>query len=356
MASLKFFKRVFDLLSSDRLRASLLGLGEMVNFRKDIIRMDLNDVCNIECIMCGNKPEKCSKDHYMTLEKFKYLMDILAPTIRFLYLSCSFEPLLTPSFISYVSYAKMKGIPFVSFATNGFLLNDSLIEQLISENINEIIISYNGYTKEDYDRIMFRSNHDVVIRNISNLVNQRKKKGLSLPDIRINTIFMKSNLKNIGVFIDFVKTHEIKSVQFRDMCVDKKHNNNLLEQENENLSNCAPDEYNKYIELFRDRLVEFSKAGIEVIIPSAFFEKGGVIGEKNKECRTSCVVPFFSYWINHQGDINVCCGEHESSHIGNILRDKWGEIKARRNSFRAIALKGTCAGSCKMNIYTSTMM
>ena len=131
MSNLKNLKKIYDKLGNDSIRSKVLSSAEFFGIRKDILRMDINNYCNINCIMC-NRNYTAQEKHYMSLEHFTSLIDQFAPLIRNLYLSCACEPLATPHFEEYLKYAKTKGIPYVSFCTNGLLLTQNMIEKIVT--------------------------------------------------------------------------------------------------------------------------------------------------------------------------------------------------------------------------------
>jgi MoaA/NifB/PqqE/SkfB family radical SAM enzyme len=172
-------KQLFDRFGDDRSRTRLLLIAELLGIRKNIVRMDTNDLCNIECIMCGARTKNPARQRYMALPDFEKVMDKVRPMTRFLYLSCGFEPLVTPKIEQYFAYTKNGrggGIPFVSLCTNGLLLTDAVIRSLVENQINEIIFSINGFNEADYNRIMHKSDYGRVTENIRRLNEYKKAK------------------------------------------------------------------------------------------------------------------------------------------------------------------------------------
>lgn len=108
LTNLKSLKKMYELLGNDTIRAFALNLAEKLRIRKNILRIDTNCVCNIECIMCTNKPISNSTENIMPFEAYKTIIDKTAKTTRLLYLSCGYEPYMTPDFRKYLAYAKQK--------------------------------------------------------------------------------------------------------------------------------------------------------------------------------------------------------------------------------------------------------
>lgn len=343
-------------MGSDTLRACLLRGAEMAGFRKEVIRLDTNNVCNIECIMCRNRPEKCTDERRMGLDEFKLLIDRFAKEVRFLYLSCSYEPLSTPGFIDYLAWCRSKKVPYLSFATNGLLLNDELIEFLVDEQVSEIIISFNGFNRDDYNRIMFRSDYDAILRKLEKLKEHKRKKGTPFPSVRVNTILMRSNIIQFDSLVKFIHSYDIDQVQFRAFKIDAAHNNNPAEIEKERLSTIPPREMHEYSANIQRHLEDLAHSGKRVIVPLDVLKKGDIAEFVESSKSRSCCVPFFSKFIDHQGNIRVCCGEHEEAHIGNFFKDSESDLAQKLIRFRALALSGRCRNNCKMFLNSSTML
>ncbi|MDQ7822571.1 MAG: radical SAM protein [Candidatus Eremiobacteraeota bacterium] len=355
MAEVRHLKKLYDLLGSDRLRAGVLQAAEALGMRKNVLRMDTNDVCNIECIMCENRPQKCTEEHMMPLPRFNALLERVGPAARLLYLSCSYEPLMTPGFIDYIASAKDRGIPFVSFATNGLLLDDTIMKFMVERPVDELVISMNGFARDDYHRIMFRSNFDAVTEKLARLRELKRSRNSAFPRLRVNTILMKTNLLRFDEAMAFVEEYGASTVQFRSFKVDERHNNNPGEIAKERLSRLAPAEIASFASHIREKVHELSRKGITVIVPREILEKGTISEAGDSSARGSCSIPFFSQWVDFKGNLRICCGEHEDSCIGNVIDDDPGEVRKKRDAFRAQALSGKCRKNCTMFINSSTM-
>ena len=165
--------------------------------------------------MCSNKPCKATETCLMSYQDYTKLIDIIGNTTRFLYLSCSYEPLMTPGFADYVAYAKSKGIPNISFATNGILLTPKIVDDLVKNQLTEIIISVNGFGEKNYNRIMEKANWNVLIINLQYLNDIKQKNNTIYPKIRLNTILLKTNIESLENLFHFIHEYNIDSVQFR---------------------------------------------------------------------------------------------------------------------------------------------
>lgn len=163
--------------------------------------IESTNACNLKCPMCGRNWMR-EKIGYINWNLFTKIIDEGAkyhlPSVKFNYRG---EPLLHPDIIKMVKYAKDKGILEVQFNTNGLLLNEKKAEKLIDAGLDRIIFSFDGATKETYEKIRRGSNYDTVVKNIKNLVKIRNKKGLKRPLVRVQMVKMSENKNEIGDFI-----------------------------------------------------------------------------------------------------------------------------------------------------------
>jgi ADP-heptose:LPS heptosyltransferase/glycosyltransferase involved in cell wall biosynthesis/predicted O-methyltransferase YrrM/sulfatase maturation enzyme AslB (radical SAM superfamily) len=150
------------------------SVGNPSAFEFDLY-FDLNDGCNLECIMCGGR-KKPHKQHVMSFDDFsRHLLTLLRPAASFQF-GCQCEPLLVPYFSSAVSSM----IDLLEFeakgrvVTNGSLLNAKKMTSIIDSSIfNKITLSVDSSTSHLYEQIRRGAKFDNLIENIKRLVSYR---------------------------------------------------------------------------------------------------------------------------------------------------------------------------------------
>ena len=157
--------------------------------------------CNLKCLMCGRNWMK-EKIGYIDWNLFTKIIDEAEkyhlPSVKFNYRG---EPLLHPDIVKMVKYAKEKGILEVQFNTNGLLLDEKKAEELIEAGLDRIIFSFDGASKETYEKIRRGSNYERVINNIKNLVRLRNERGLKRPLVRTQMVKMPANEREVEDFV-----------------------------------------------------------------------------------------------------------------------------------------------------------
>lgn len=163
--------------------------------------IESTNACDLRCVMC-TRNFMTERIGYMDWSLFKKVIDEGAkynlPSIK---LNFRGEPLLHPELSKMVKYAKEKGILEVQFNTNGLSLTEKKSEELIKAGLDRIIFSFDGATKETYEKIRTGSNFETVVRNIRKLIEIRKGAGLKRPSVRVQMCKMKENEHEVEQFI-----------------------------------------------------------------------------------------------------------------------------------------------------------
>ena len=75
------------------------------------------------------------------------------------------ESLLHPRIYDMIKYANEKGI-YTRLFTNATLLDDKNAKSIIDSGLDFISFSFDGYTKEDYEKVRINFDFDKTINNI----------------------------------------------------------------------------------------------------------------------------------------------------------------------------------------------
>lgn len=186
--------------------------GRLKNFRyPPAISIEPYNVCNLKCIMCPYRNMTRPKT-LMNMELFKKIIDNAARLgIGEVSLTFYNEPLIDPHLFERINYAKSRGMR-VLFYSNATILNDDKIRKILDNPPDAIRFSFDGATKEVYEKIRRGANFDLAKGNILKLVEERKRLKLNKPRIEINFTIQKDNFKEAKDFESFWK----KNVDYVD--------------------------------------------------------------------------------------------------------------------------------------------
>ncbi|MHA2282346.1 MAG: sugar transferase [Promethearchaeota archaeon] len=178
-----------------------------------ILIVDPTNVCNLRCPLCptgtgeiGRKPEM------MSFERFKKIIDNLAPYLYEVNLHNWGEPLLNADLFKMIEYAHSKNIG-TNMSTNLNTPRETDIDNLARSSLEYLIVSLDGTTDDVYKKYRRRGDFNLVMSNLRELVEIRKSLNRKTPVIEWQFIVMKHNIhqvedarriaKEIGV--DFVR-------------------------------------------------------------------------------------------------------------------------------------------------------
>ena len=179
------------------------------------INFDLNNGCNLDCIMCGNVPNKKYKDqhvmdktvfHERFVKVFKY-----AAVFQF---GCFFEPLMVPYFEEAVWAIKSELKPGIkgTIISNGMMLTQSRIEALVDSDIfSKIRFSIDSVSEELFEKIRSGAKLKKLLDNIQRLVTYRNSQN-SKSQIEVNFTIMRENVHELPQLILLAKEYGIDSI------------------------------------------------------------------------------------------------------------------------------------------------
>ena len=121
------------------------------------IDFELNYSCNFTCPMCTwnmESTEQKGKQTWFDFEVFKEVIDQgVKEGLKSIRLNYINEPLIRKDITKFISYAHKAGILDIYFSTNGSLLSDDMIRELIASGLPRLQISLDANTKTTYEKI-----------------------------------------------------------------------------------------------------------------------------------------------------------------------------------------------------------
>ena len=278
--------------------------------------------CNLLCKTCQVPDYTSDQFKNMTLEQFQGAFDQIRP-IK-VALSGAGEPFLNPEMLDIIRYAANGGASVLT--TTNFTLCTRKIEDLVSSGLSLIKISLDAARPETYEKIRGRPFHGRITRDIQKLQGLKRKRGQQTPYIRLQFVLQSDNIGEIVEMVDLAHSLRADSVYFQPL------ETLLIADRKEELTRGV--EFND----LRDKLTAASQrahefgigtnAGLLVQGLESYFRKYEPGIPQNPPQRI-CLLPWFSLYINVDGDIRPCCsfGEGETLVLGNIFRqDFWKEI------------------------------
>jgi len=106
------------------------------------------------------------------------------------------EPLLNDNIFRMIEFCKMKN-KLVGFTTNGKLLEEKIIVELINLKLDILCVSLAGTTSPTHNRLRKGNNFDQIISNLDLLRELKKQKNASKPNLHIAYLMLESNFEEM---------------------------------------------------------------------------------------------------------------------------------------------------------------
>ena len=164
-----------------------------------VAQIQTHSLCNGDCIMC---PYASTRNAFpqgtMDWDLFTKIIDdlIVYPSLRVLGLTLQNEPLVSRRLVDEIKYVRDK-VPDldVAISTNGSLLDDPTLQELVDAGLSSLAFSINALTRDTFSRTERRLDFDTVVGNLRNLI-ERKPPGLG---IVVKSMLIKDNALELGV-------------------------------------------------------------------------------------------------------------------------------------------------------------
>jgi radical SAM protein with 4Fe4S-binding SPASM domain len=250
--------------------------------------IELNGGCNMACPFCLHGYGDKRPDTLLPIERYQELIDeAVAFGVRGLKLNYINEPMLRADLERCIAYAKAAGILNVYMVTNGTLLNAKRRTSMLDSGITKVFISVDAATSGTYSKQRLSGKFDLVVTNILDFVEERDRRGLRYPLVRVSFLRNALNIHEEEDFREFWQD-KVDMLAFQRM-------------------NDLPD-----------------------------LDSGLIISDQAKGVEDKrCSFPFKQLVVDHQGDILPCCkmGGKQLA-LGNIetmtLQGAWDSDKMKR--------------------------
>ncbi|HSR66671.1 MAG TPA: radical SAM protein [Acidobacteriota bacterium] len=129
--------------------------------------------CNLKCPMCPRELGEYENIDF-DFDLFKRLIDEVSGRTELVFPWGGGEPLMSPDLFKMVRYCKDQGI-YTVVSTNATLLNEERSRRLIEAGLDNLIIAFDGTTKEVYEKYRKNAIFEKVIANIHRFLEIKKE-------------------------------------------------------------------------------------------------------------------------------------------------------------------------------------
>ncbi|MDR2395725.1 MAG: radical SAM protein [Endomicrobium sp.] len=274
------------------------------------------NACNLRCSFCPNTINPKTIKTEMPWNIFEKIGNELFPFALEYHTTVNGEPFLTSYFPKIINILS-KFNTGLNVTTNGMLLSQK-ISDLILPVLTDIKISFDGATKQTFERLRPGANFDQIIKNIRGFVKARDQYMLSQdnrtikPTLTLQVTLSRDNLEDLPKIVEIADDLGADRVKAYLMVVYKETElpNSLW-----------------YYQEMTDKILEEAeqnaqKAEIAYKFPKKF--KSQTISAQN-DVDTDCHFLWQEAWIKPNGDVVTCCVLNAPV-VGNIIQEPFIKI------------------------------
>jgi wyosine [tRNA(Phe)-imidazoG37] synthetase (radical SAM superfamily) len=168
------------------------------------IDLEVASICDLACPFCFRQftvtPDKII-DEKLALDLIFQAAEMNVPSMKFNWRG---EPLLHPKLPKFIHAAKSQGIIETLINTNGTQLNESTGRKLIEAGLDVLILSFDGGTKETYEKMRpgrFEHNSfENVVENLTKFHKLRDEMDSPFPYIKVQMIMTEETRNEIDAY------------------------------------------------------------------------------------------------------------------------------------------------------------
>lgn len=348
---------------------SFFRMGRVKSFKKknynfdhtknfSLIYMNLTPLCNLHCVMCGQRGDKGvlkgsvgaqEAKKILSIDQYKKLIDELAPKKPVYYLWGG-EPFLYPDLFPLVEYIQKSG-SLCSVNTNGTFL-EQYAHEIVKNKWNAVFVSLDAF-EEVNDSIRGKGSYAKVIKGFEAINREKKKQGSSLPFMGVVTTVTNKNYESLA---DLAEASKDFNLDWHIYNLGTYTNDNIvglqkkLMKESFNIDiDCLEGYntgYNKNIDGYKlheilHKIHETNYGHPSITVPALNPEKiQTYYSDLETPVRNHCIVPWCQTNIKYNGDVHFCA-DYPDYVLGNITEQSFKEIYngERANKFREEMLK-----------------
>lgn len=195
------------------------------------LQIEPTTFCNLDCYFCWHTIDNTNKKaKEMSFETFKEVIDSITNiySVKTLCLQGLGEPLICKDIIRMIRYAKQEKNLSVWFTSNGILLDEQNINDLIEAKTDKIRISLDSANSEINLKLNKKEQESKVAKAVTAINQTKKEKQAAYPLLAFNTIVTTLNLNCLSELIAFAKEHMISEITLIPLVVFKDEDKKYL--------------------------------------------------------------------------------------------------------------------------------
>lgn len=156
------------------------------------IGIELNNTCNLQCPLCETGRREGPPPARVNLAEFQTLLSKIPKPQKMRFYTWG-EPFLNADTLKIIRYASERGITTIIHSHFSLKRDGAFFEELALSGLDHLYLSIDGATQEVYEKFRKGGRLDLVLNNIRELVNAKKRLNRATPRIVYKMLVSKKN-------------------------------------------------------------------------------------------------------------------------------------------------------------------
>lgn len=162
--------------------------------------------CNLRCNMCVHSIGYEQTERMQDTTFKKALKEIEAMGVPSIAMNQVNEPLLDKNIFDKIALvSEIESVVDIHMNTNAVLLNRKNSERILNSNLTRLLLGFDGFTKNTFEKVRGRADYDQVLNNILKFLELKKEMKKVFPVTRISFVRTSENEHEVGAWFDFWK-------------------------------------------------------------------------------------------------------------------------------------------------------
>jgi sulfatase maturation enzyme AslB (radical SAM superfamily) len=310
------------------------------------ISIDITDRCNFRCPTCS-KWRHPPPPHELGLEEWRIALDRLRgfPLLREIAIGGG-EPLLHADVLGIIELAHERGFR-TTLISNGWLIDQGLLESLERVRLDTLIISLNSLTPSVHDETRGKpGSHDRIMNLVENWC------ATSRTQLLFSTIVLEPNCGELVELAQFVRDEDLRGILFQVLLPTEVH---YTFSEGASMPPIAGDWTESNPLWVRslpklgqeiDALLDLQAKGYPVLNPASQLRRFiSYYEDPGRAATVACLGTHFRLHIDPLGDMRLCYGFPP---IGNVLRDDPRQAWKNERATQIRSASIDCSRPCRL--------
>jgi MoaA/NifB/PqqE/SkfB family radical SAM enzyme len=283
------------------------GATELQSYPTEMA-IDLTSRSNLECVLGRNRTENVPAFDF-EVSRWQEVKTFL-PYLRAIYFGGIGEPLLYPRIEEVLTDLQAHPVILKVVSSNGLLLNDERLTEVVVRSVNRLAISLEGATKETYERFRTGASFDRLVNNlerVQSLANAANGKPL---EIIFQTVPLKGNLAELPELVRLAHRLGVRHIVGQHLVSAPGRE----EFEREQSVRDIPEEYNRTLAEMREVAHELK---VQIGLPGKFPLTGEAPAEAAASLPKKCAYPWKYFQVARCPDYEFApCGFMPVGNLG----------------------------------------